>query len=318
MNINNNSDIDFFNSTYLELFPDIKSAIQQGSFSNGADHYIKFGKGENRVSPQQIPKIDKILIGVNRLGLGLEIGPSHNPVAPKKSGFNIQIVDVDSQDGLKKKYEGHGVNLDNIEPVDFIWDGRPLAELIGRAECYDYIIASHVIEHVPDLVAFLQECEKLLSSNGVLTLVIPDKRYCFDYFLPLSTTGGVLDAWLSKRTKPSPGQIFDYFANTAKRGEAIAWSDDGLGGATKLTHEFVEAKTYFNRSNSSNEYIDVHCWRFVLETFCLIVSDLNDLGLVGLNVKSTFETEGCEFYITLSKDHLNKSVERIKALKYYE
>lgn len=307
----------FVEGDYLDMYPDVREAILDGRFPDGYSHYKKHGKSEGRLPNKKnfISRQDKILFGVNKAGLGLEIGPSHNPVAPKREGFNVHILDVESQEGLRAKYQGHGVNLDNIEPVDFVWDGRPLSKLIGKTHCYDYIIASHVIEHVPDFITFLRECEQLLTFNGVLTLVVPDKRYCFDYFSPLTSTGDVIDAWIEKRTKPSPGQIFDYFSNSAKRGEAIAWANDGVGGATKLSHEFHEAKFYLQKAIDSQEYIDVHCWRFIPSTFELIISDLNKLDFLNLNIVKQFETSGCEFYISLSKKIAAVEFDRLNQLE---
>jgi hypothetical protein len=34
---------------------------------------------------------DKALCALDRKGFGLEIGPSHNPIAPKKLGFNVHM-----------------------------------------------------------------------------------------------------------------------------------------------------------------------------------------------------------------------------------
>jgi SAM-dependent methyltransferase len=305
-----NKNNEFNEPDYLEMYPDVKAAIECGQFSSGLAHFNLHGQQEGRFPNKSnfLSRRDKILFGINRKGLGLEIGPSHNPVAPKSEGFNVHILDVESQEGLRAKYQGHGVNLDNIEPVDFVWDGRPLTELVGKANCYDFIIASHVIEHVPDFITFLQECEKLLAENGILSLVVPDKRYCFDYFSPLTTTGNIVDAWKDKRTRPSPGQIFDYFANSAKRGDAIAWADDKKGGATNLCHEFYEAKAHYQRTLDSEEYIDVHCWRFTPSSFALIISDLKKLDFYSLSIVKQFETSGCEFYISLSKKN-NAAVE---------
>lgn len=70
---------------------------------------------------------------VDRAGLGLEIGPSHDPVAAKADGYNVRVVDHLSQAELRAKYQGHGVSLDNIEPVDVIWRGEPLEQLLGRS-----------------------------------------------------------------------------------------------------------------------------------------------------------------------------------------
>jgi predicted SAM-dependent methyltransferase len=191
--------------------------------------------------------------------------------------------------------------LDNIEEVDFVWHGETFQELIGKTGCYDWIIASHVIEHVPDLISYLQQCEALLKSDGILSLVIPDKRYCFDYFSSSSSTGSVLDAYSEKRVRPSHGQIFDHIANASKRNGNIAWSSDGLGGADELVHTFAEAQAHWEKSVSTTDYIDAHCWRFTPTSFLLMVSDLLSLGLINLEVKAEFDTTGCEFYMSLGK-----------------
>ncbi len=69
------------------------------------------------------------LFHINKSGFGLEIGPSHNPIAPKSAGFNVEIIDHLSKEALLKKYTGHGVNLNNIEEVDFVWAGESYKEL---------------------------------------------------------------------------------------------------------------------------------------------------------------------------------------------
>ena len=95
---------------------------------------------------------------------------------------------------LRDKYKNANVAIDRIEEVDYIWRGERLDELVQSRHCYDWVIASHVIEHVPDIVSFLIGSEQVLKPGGVLSLVIPDKRLCFDHFRPLSTTGEMLDS----------------------------------------------------------------------------------------------------------------------------
>lgn len=217
---------------------------------------------------------------------------------------------------MRNKYQGHGVNLDNIEEVDFVWHGEPLQELIGKTSCYAWIIASHVIERVPDLISYLQQCEALLKPDGILSLVIPDKRYCFDYFSSSSSTGSVLDAYAEKRVRPSHGQIFDHFANASKRNGNIAWSSDGQGGADALAHTLADAQAHWARSVSTTDYIDVHCWRLTPASFRLLVSDLLNLGLINLEIKAEFDTTGCEFYVSLGKkSDAPKKLDRLTALQ---
>ena len=135
-----------------------------------------------------------ILKHIKRNGRGLEIGPGCAPIAPKKRGFRVHVLDHCDKNALIEKYRPHGINVENIEEVDFVWDGRPSVELIGRRHVYDWIIGSHVLEHTTDLIGFLNDCDSLLKKDGVLSLAVPDKRYCFDRFRPLTGIARVIDA----------------------------------------------------------------------------------------------------------------------------
>ena len=245
-------------------------------------------------------RIEKTLSQVNQKGYGLEIGPSHNPIASKRAGFNVEILDHASAEELREKYRAHPVNIDNIEEVDHVWRGEPLDQLIGKSAAYDYIIASHVIEHVTDLVAFLQQCENLLNADGVLSLVIPDKRYCFDYFRWPSSTGDALQAYMERRTRHAPGTVFDHFSNAAKMGDMPAWAPQ-MRGKMSFIHSAEEARSAWMQAKKNDEYIDAHSWRFTPSSFRLILHDLQELQLINLVEIGGFGTEGCEFFITLAK-----------------
>ena len=297
--------VDFNEAGYLKANPDVALAVKSGQVPSGRAHYELVGRKEGRTCSAQgdLSRHEKIMTGLRRGGLGLEIGPSHNPIAPKREGYNVHLLDHLDQNALRDKYADHGqygVNVDNIEVVDFVWQGQPLSELIGKTECYDWIIASHVIEHVPDLITFFQQCEVLLKPEGRLSLVVPDKRYCFDHFNPYSSTGEFLDAFEAKRARPSVGKVFDHFANACKRGGKIAWNS-GETGPFELIHSANQARSLWNQSRSTETYIDTHCWRFTPESFSLVLADFRMLGLVGLEIVNQFPTSGCEFYVTLGK-----------------
>jgi hypothetical protein len=74
-----------------------------------------------------------ILSHIKRDGLGLEIGAGCAPIAPKKHGFRVHALDHCDKNVLIEKYRRHGISVENIEEVDFVWDGRPYVELIGSA-----------------------------------------------------------------------------------------------------------------------------------------------------------------------------------------
>ena len=264
---------------------------------------------------------EKVLHYLERAGLGLEIGPSHNPIAPKRRGFNVHILDHLSAEGLRQKYADHarfGVRIENIEEVDFVWNGEDLRDLIGRTACYDWIISSHVIEHIPDVITHLQQCEALLKPTGRMSLVIPDMRYCFDALGSINTTGDFLDAFEQGRKRPTPGAIFDHFASACQRNQKITWDASEPLQSMALMHDLDDAKALWQRARTGEEYIDTHCWRFTPASFQLLISDLQALGLLQLQIVGFFETSGCEFYATLGHDAQSSRPDRLQLLQNLE
>jgi len=163
---------------------------------------------------------DILLCGIDPQALGLEIGPSHRPIAPKRSGFNVRILDHLDASGLRAKYADHGVDTSAIEEVDYIWRGEPLEQLVGGVR-FQWIVASHVIEHVPDLIGFLNSCERILAHGGLLSLAVPDKRYCFDCQRENSSLARVIDAGLMRPTQGWQDRVEGW---PSGRAGACAWS----------------------------------------------------------------------------------------------
>ena len=168
----------------------------------------------------------RLLSMFDATGLGLEVGPSYNPLLPKSAGYNVEIFDHADAETLRAKYRD---NASQIEEVDYVSDGRGLLDVIGEPGRYDYIVASHVIEHVADIVRFVQDCETLLKDGGTLVLAVPDKRYCFDTLRPISTVGQALQAFAEKRTRHSPGVVFDHLSMICtKEGWGVVWREPTL------------------------------------------------------------------------------------------
>ncbi len=269
---------------------------------------------EKAAPPSHLSRFDKVMSLIDKNGLGLEIGPGFNPLAPKKQGFNVHVLDHVSTEELREKFQGHGVNLDDIEEVDYVWKGEPLPVLVGQEECYDWIIASHVIEHTPDMISFLEGCERLLKPHGVLSLIIPDKRYCFDHFHATTSTGEILDAFEQKRTRPSPGKVFDHCARHAKTNGQIAWGPD-IRTDFEFGTDFSDAARLWLLARTNETYFDVHNWRFTPASFRLLIGDLHALGLTGFGIKKEFGTAGCEFYVTLGKNVDGFSIESLNRME---
>ncbi len=121
-------------------------------------------------------------------GVGLEIG---GPSSTFPKGNILPVYPIIN-------------NLDNCNYADFtIWEGaissgktfqydkhRPLGEqYISEAtnlkqiksETYDFIISSHVIEHIADPLRALYEWIRILKEEGILVLIFPHKEGTFDH-----------------------------------------------------------------------------------------------------------------------------------------
>lgn len=244
-------------------------------------------------------------------GLGLEIGPSFNPLVPKAEGYKVEILDHLSAANLREKYKSApNVDLSKIEEVDYISDGGSIFKLIGKNQHYDYIIASHVIEHTTDLLGFISDCEQLLNDKGVLVLAVPDKRFAFDCLRSYSTTGQILQAHLEKRQRHTPGQVFDEVAYNCLRDGEIAWKN-GDSGALSFFRPLSDAKAVFEELQQNDIFYDIHAWQFTPASFRLAINDLSEIGAIRLRENSFHETVGHEFFISLSKSAAGCSVDRL-------
>lgn len=257
--------------------------------------------GWTRRAPR--PTREQILLcGIDPKVLGLEIGPSHRPIAPKRSGFNVRILDHLDASGLRAKYADQGVDTSAIEDVDYIWRGEPLEQLVGGAR-FGWIVASHVIEHVPDLIGFLNSCERILAHGGILSLAVPDKRYCFDCERENSSLARVIDAGLMKPSTHTPGTAAEYFLKVRRKGGKIAWKR-GHRGALEPVHGLEDAVRAMAMAKDG-VYKDLHAWVFTDESFRQLIRDLRDLQLISLQERSFIDTQGCEFFVTLARADAN-------------
>src|SRR5262245_33967836 len=247
--------------------------------------------------------------------VGIEIGPWHSPLAPKRDGYKSISLDVFDTDELRRRAMAEPVLgepvVKRIEEVDLIGAAQQIAELasskFGPDLSCDYVLSSHNLEHIPDPIRFLQGCERILRRNGVVSLAIPDHRCCFDYFRTPSTTTDWLSAYFEKRTRPTAAQWFQQNATHCRLksdGKMIPSFDLGVDARDIVPLETLrEAYENWRRAveTSDTTYNDTHCWAFTPESFALIMHDLGYLGLHGLQVESVSSTHGGEFYVHLRK-----------------
>ena len=223
----------------------------------------------------------------------------------------VFYVDHATTDEVKEKCKvWSGIDISKIVNVDYVWGEKNLKELTEDYSPFDYVIASHVIEHVPDLIGWFKEVRSVLVSGGVLSLAIPDKRFSFDCLRQLSKPGEVLEAYLLKSRRPSVKQMFDAKSEFVNRNEDYSWFFK-----EKLIHEHTldEAWQITLDAFINNIYEDVHCWVFTESSFIELLKTIVHLNLFDFRIARFYKRTGHEFFVSLETLDPNlDSNERLK------
>lgn len=232
----------------------------------------------------------------------MEIGALNRPFV-RKSETNVIYVDHADTEALRKKYAvGHGLDISEIVEVDAVWGQNSLADCLGGQKV-DYVIASHVIEHVPDLVTWLRELSSILNEDGEIRLVIPDKRYTFDYTRRPTELPEVIEAHVRRARRPQPWNILDHILNVRAVDGHAAWSGPLALNQIPRLHTFEQAVSLAESAIRTEEYHDVHCWVFTPESFSRLMATMVEYDLVDLECHEFRDTqeETIEFTVFLRR-----------------
>ena len=238
----------------------------------------------------------------------IEIGASYNPLLPKRDGWQTVVVDHADQAALIGKYQSEADRLavvpwdfKAIEHVDVIWTGGPLHEAFPADQhgTFDGLIASHVAEHLPDLLSFLQSAAILLKPSGKFFLALPDKRLCFDALRPLATTGRVLDGRGASRH--TMGTEYDHTAYHCVYGGDTGWLAASRNQDFALVQPWSQVATVLDQKHT--EYVDCHNWTFTPSSFELIILELHALGLIPWSARLEPQI-GIEFWAWLERSDI--------------
>lgn len=264
---------------------------------------------------------NKMLKHITKDQTGLEIGPSLRPCAPKREGYQVEIVDHLSKEELTEKYKAMGLDTSRIEEVDYIWKGQSYTEVTGKTEYYDYVIASHVIEHVPDFVGFLEDCANMLKIDGILSLAVPDKRFTLDHYRMSTMAGKVINDYLSADKNGSIGALTDYCSHVASRSGETSWSPVRAPFMRK-SYQFIHDERFNQRiykdSIEKSVFHDIHQNVFTPSSFKLLIYELWQYGLITFKIESISRSASAEFLVSLKKTKSRPTLspkERMKLIR---
>ena len=249
---------------------------------NLTEHFRVHGRYEGRMASVANTR-EGFVASIPRNGACLELGPFCNPLL---RGDTVKYFDVLDQPGLKQRAGQLGLDGSNCPYIDYV---SPTGDLLTVSEKFDVIFSSHTIEHQPNLVKHLQDVASRLTDSGRYYLLIPDKRYCFDHFLPESTIARVLAAEVEQRQIHSPQSFFEHRLLLTNNDPGRHWNGDHAGQAGDRLQEKIRASLHEWRVNGSH-YIDVHAWQFTPDSFRDIITTLNVAGMTDLSVERIYST----------------------------
>jgi SAM-dependent methyltransferase len=236
---------------------------------------------------------------------GIEIGPLVTPIVSKEIS-EVYYVDHAGREELQAKYANDpNVNIEKIVQIDAVWDEKALAECFPDGRKFDYVLASHVMEHVPDMLGWLHEIAAVLRPGGRLLLAVPDKRFTFDYLRQPSRLSEVIDAYLRRIRRPTPAQIFDHAANAAEVDMSAAWRGPLDPESLKRYRDTRFALERSIESIRDCKYIDGHWWVFTGRSLAALFLELAGLDLLPYRCVNFYEPEPDTNEIDVILERLN-------------
>lgn len=138
---------------------------------------------------------------------GLEIGACDLPTVGPGFG-SCQFADFRSSQEMIDMWN---LPNDSVMPVSFLLSRvKPLDHQISAR--FDYVIACHVLEHIPDPISYILELKALLrpQPGGVIFITLPDKRTTLDATRPSTTIERLVANFHENVKRPHLADVLEF------------------------------------------------------------------------------------------------------------
>jgi SAM-dependent methyltransferase len=212
--------------------------------------------------------------------LGLEVGAFDRPFfTPQET--NVRFLDYRSAADARAfaaATPGHSpdyvVELDYLVPGSGSWDMVP-------DNTFDWILSSHAMEHVPNLIGVFNTIASKLKPGGLSIAILPDKRRTFDAYRPVTTLGRIVEDHILGAVRPRPQSVFDMtFYGRSQTLQEAQRTYEGLNDTLLDNGNFPIA---LQRAKIAAEaYQDAHNYVFTSRSFESIMRTLCNEGVIKL------------------------------------
>jgi SAM-dependent methyltransferase len=193
-------------------------------------------------------------------GNGVELGPGHAPFSLPYPATTVRYVDRWKPDENRQLFPELGDDA-NFPMPDIVADLNVDRLSMLADESQDFVIASHLLEHLVDPLAHLAEIHRVLRPGGVVIIMLPDRRLTFDRNRDATTLEHLIADHATGSRTVDDEHLEEFLRGTGDWDEA--WD------ATERAAQFD-----LHRQRS----IHVHCW--TQEEFLPVVRySVTDMGL---------------------------------------
>ncbi len=176
------------------------------------------------------------------VGVGLDLGPGHVPFPNPYPGSRIFLVDRWRPAQSLELYPELG-DAPFPEP-DVMCDLAASSLNAFTDGSMDFVVASHLIEHLPNPLGLLEGVERVLRPGGNLVLLVPDRRRTFDRDRPPTPLDHVVSDYERDVQEVDDEHIAEFRLNVDKV-DIYAMS---------------EAERASDLASRRDKSIHVHCW----------------------------------------------------------
>lgn len=180
------------------------------------------------------------------LGTGFELGPGHAPFPLAHEGVEVRYVDRWNPEENAALFPELGPDATFPEPDIVANLDMDRLGSIGDGVA-DFVIASHVLEHVADPIGLLADIHRVLCPGGVLLIFLPDRHVTFDRMRRGTTLQHLADEHQAGVTEVDDAHIEEFLDSVA-----------AAGAGARLSEDPVERKEQIDANRRRS--IHVHCW----------------------------------------------------------
>ena len=190
-------------------------------------------------------------------GEGIDVGPGPHPFPVAYPGASIQHVDR-WDPGENERLYPELVDASFPAP-DVVCDlNVDLLSAFGDGKL-DFVVASHVLEHVADPLGLLDDMHRVLQPDGVALILLPDRRLTFDSGRPATRIEALVRKHEDGVTAVADADIDDFlrYADPDAFGSLMATAPDPQRGDLRVAPASLDPRALLARARVRRR-VDLH------------------------------------------------------------